>query len=350
MHLSSMSDGLTELARASDQRRDAAILRATTELFVQESAHNADEVHRYEVLATHFLPKVNESERALVAHRLADCTNAPLAVLLSLAGDCIAVAEPVLLRSRALTPIALLSIIASTGSDHHRAIARREHLPPEVMQALQSTGSLSDSAPQSSERVQATLLRRAEEFADIASGRRDAWRFLALDGKTRNAVISDAQRLPMNTVETADTRIDRAFRSILSAAQIVGYARSGQVASVVAAMADGLQLPTDLVAAAINDGGGEMLAVILKAMRLDDTQARQIFLLTSPAGRDVHTFFPLAELYSGMDVSVAESLVASWRSAFVRKTSRERHEIDGASVTERRRDTIEVLPHTARRA
>jgi len=110
-------------------------------------------------------------------------------------------------------------------------------------------------------------------------------------------------------------RLDRAFQSILSAAQIVGYARSGQVGPVIAAISDGLGLPPALVTAAIDDKSGDLFAVMLKALRLDDVQARQVFLLVSPSGRDVQAFFPLSDLYGGMEPTVAETLVAAWRDA-----------------------------------
>ena len=51
------------------QRRDAALLRATTELFVLDVTHDSDEIRRYEELATHFLPKVGLADR-LFGHRI----------------------------------------------------------------------------------------------------------------------------------------------------------------------------------------------------------------------------------------------------------------------------------------
>ena len=52
------SDDLADLARASERKRDAPLLRATTELFAMDAVHDRDEIRRYEELATHFLPKV----------------------------------------------------------------------------------------------------------------------------------------------------------------------------------------------------------------------------------------------------------------------------------------------------
>ena len=54
---------------------------------------------------------------------------------------------------------------------------------------------------------------------------------------------------------------------------------------------------------------------MLKALRLDNVQARQVFLLASPSGHDVKQFFPLSDLFSGMEASTAETLVAAWRDS-----------------------------------
>ena len=108
---------------------------------------------------------------------------------------------------------------------------------------------------------------------------------------------------------------DLAFRAILGAARIVGFAQSGQLPAIVEAIVEGLDLPRDLVAAAVTDPGGELLAIMLKALRLTDDQARQVLLLASPTGKDVATFFPLSDVYAGLEVIVAEALVAAWRDA-----------------------------------
>ena len=128
MQSKNLSDGLAELARANERKRDAALLRATTELFVLDVIHDRDEIRRFEELATHFLPKVGVTDRVFVAERLAICSDAPLAVLRMLARDTIEVATPVLRNSSALGAVDLLSVIAAGSVEHHRLIARRPSL------------------------------------------------------------------------------------------------------------------------------------------------------------------------------------------------------------------------------
>src|SRR5690606_6671722 len=128
--------------------------------------------------------------------------------------------------------------------------------------------------------------------ATVSEARNDPWQFLALTRSERLRVIAEIAENPPAASPFTERQLDRAFRSILSAAQIVSYARGGQLGAVIGSAADGLHLPSDLVAAAMNDPGGEMLAIILKALRLDEAQAGQVFLLASPSGRDVNIFFP----------------------------------------------------------
>jgi uncharacterized protein (DUF2336 family) len=326
MHPKELTVGLPDTARANEQKRDSALLRATTELFVLDVIHDRDESRRFEEITTHFLPKVSVADRVFVAERLAICGDAPAAIIRSLARDVIEVAAPVIKHSSVLGPIDLLAVIAATGVDHHRLIARRTLLSPEVVRALRLTGDTTVIAKLDSNAAPApreTPVERAIDTSAAAettgiyrSNRLDPWRFLSLDRPARLKLIAEIAARPPAMPYTANaTKLDRAFRSILSAAQIVGYARSGQVGPIIAAIADGLGLPSTLVTAALNDRTGDLFAIMLKALRLDDVQAQQVILLVAPSGRDVQAFFPLSDLYAGMEPTVAETLVGAWRGA-----------------------------------
>lgn len=352
MHPKELIAGLPNAVRVNEQKRDSALLRATTELFVLDVIHDRDEIRRFEEIATHFLPKVPVADRAVVAELLAACGDAPSSIIRMLARDVIEVAAPIIRHSPVLGPIDLLAVIAATGPEHHRLIARRNYLPAEVTRALRLTGDNTvvaklDSAPAIAPPREAPADPAVEAPAAAPlppsgiiyrSNRLDPWRFLALDRAARLKLIADIASRPPTMPYTANpTKLDRAFRSILSAAQIVGYARSGQVGPIVAAIADGLGLPAPLVTAALNDKTGDLFAVMLKALRLDDVQAQQVLLLVAPSGRDVQSFFPLSDLYAGMEPEVAETLVAAWRSAAA--SAKETYEPHLASNGDRHRPT-----------
>ena len=353
MHSKHISNGLAELARANERKRDAALLKATTELFVLDVIHDRDEIRRYEELATHFLPKVSPDDRRFVAELLAKCADAPQSVVRTLARDAIDIADPVLRRSSVLAPIDLLATIAVTGAEHHRLIASRPSLSTEVAQALRLTADREViAALDDNPETRSTPAKPAIDRSPAArvgtqpppagtTERLDPWQFLASARPARLRMIADiAARPPARSYTAGATRLDRAFRSILSAAQIVGFARGGQLAAIIAAIADGLSLPPSLAAAAVHDASGELLAVMLKALRLDDTQARQVFLLSSPSGRDVQKFFPLSDLYAGMEPEVAEILVEAWRESTSANAAR--HEQHLAENGDRRRSSTAV--------
>ncbi len=345
-----LSDDLADVARANQQTRDSALLRATTELFVQDLTHDEDEIRRYEELAIHFLPKVPVEVRATVAERLAVCADAPHAVIRTLARDIFQVAAPVIRRSSVLDAFDLLSVIAATDVEHHRLIARRSDIGEDVKRALRLTGdaevtgyldngpAMRAQPPQDAEQQQPSIQQPEAPPPARRRSRFDVWQFLDLDRPTRLRVIADIAMGPPISRAAAGPTPDRAFQSILSAAQIVGFARNGQIAELIAAIADGLGLNPDAVAACVRDHTGEPLAVLLKALRLDELQAQQVFLMASPVGRDVQAFFPLTDLYAGMDHSTAETLCEAWR--IVAAERKAGHEPYLAENADRRRGTL----------
>ena len=143
-------------------------------------------------------------------------------------------------------------------------------------------------------------------------------------------------------------RVDRAFRSMLSAALIVGFARSGQRDRLVDVVAENLEVDRDFVGACLDDQTGEALAVLLKAIALENVQAQQVFLLAaSKVGRDVDAFFRLCDLYTALDPVVAETLAGAWSSGRGQPSAHhrslfasQRRAASGSTVGEAARDRL----------
>ncbi len=337
----------------STQNREAALLRATTDLFVHGGHHTPDEIQRFEELAIHFLPKVLVSDRAYVAESLSSRADAPPAVLRLLARDLIEVATPILKRARVLSADDLLEIVENTGPLHHRMLATRKSLPPEVEQALRTkqdavTVALLDgpaAAPraQNPEPPEVSVPDKTEASEESSSAEEELWaagakpeevaedesadrfpqidlqdvaeRFLDLDRDSRNGVLaamSDGQvRAPKLTPRQ---QFDIALNAAQKAGQIPGLARSKRKDALIAAFADGLSLDLDLVARMVDDPSGEPLVLLVKAIGLSDAEARQVLLLANPAiGVAVQTFFRLVDLHAAMEPQVAEAMIGAWR-------------------------------------
>ena len=128
------------MAVSSQQSRDAALLRATTELFVLDKTHDQTGIRRFEELAAHFLTKVTAADRAFVAERLARHPDTPGSILRLLGKDLAEIASPILRHAPDLNSFDLLAIMAATGPAHYRMIASRHDLAPDIIGALRMTG------------------------------------------------------------------------------------------------------------------------------------------------------------------------------------------------------------------
>lgn len=270
--------------------RDAALLRATTDLFCEDEAHDRDDLCRYEELAIHFLPKVAADDRRHVAERLADRRDAPLPVLRLLARDEIAVAAPILERSPALTAVEMLGVIAAGSAEHRRRLAGRAGLPPEV----------------------ATALRLADGDDAGAAGEAEdpARAFLALDRSGRLAAIArTSTRLaaaPQSEPARLARLVDRAYRT----AQALTAARTGKRAQMIEALAALAGVPSAVAEALADDASGEPMAVLVRAANLSLPDARTLLLLGhKEAGESVETFLRVSDLVAGMEDGVAETIL-----------------------------------------
>jgi hypothetical protein len=331
----------------STQNREAALLRATTDLFVHGGHHTPDEIQRFEELAIHFLPKVLVSDRAYVAESLSGRADAPAAALRLLAKDLIEVATPILKRARVLSSDDLLDIVENTGPLHHRMLATRKNLPREVESALRArqdavTVALLDGPAaipvvertESSSRAEQSDATAPDAWADEAPAAIDemsedqsadrpppvdlhavAETFLDLDGEGRKgalAALTEGQVKPPKL--TPREQFDIALNAAQKAGQIPGLARSKRKEALIAAFADGLSLDLDLVARMVDDPSGEPLVLLVKAIGLSEAEARQVLLLANPAiGVAVQTFFRLVDLHAAMEPSIAEAMVGAWR-------------------------------------
>lgn len=314
----------------SEQSRESAVLRATTDLFVNGEKQGAEEARRYEELASHFLPKVSLTDRAFVAELLADCPSAPPSVLRLLAKDALEVAAPVLKRSAALSSLDLLVIIAATGPMHHRLIAARSGLNADVAKALLMTGDAESAAlvdtkmPGAAREIRLALSSQARSSAppappatagQLPGDPSSISQFLSMARQDRlrwlGRLSDRGARAPIRPEARA---IEAKLRTAFHTSQIVGFARKGQREELVGAVADSLGLDRFSVQRMIVDPSGEALVVLIKAMGLNDADARQILLLANPnIGLNVEAFFRLADLHGAMELAVAEALVAAWR-------------------------------------
>src|SRR3954452_13497328 len=123
-------EGLDSLARRDGVDIRPTLMRVLTDLYVQKSSHSSEEERHYTELAMRLIDSVDLATRVTIAKKLGAYGAAPPAVVRRLARDVIAVAEPILRHSRALTAADLDAIVRDFGPSHAAIIAERRAPTP----------------------------------------------------------------------------------------------------------------------------------------------------------------------------------------------------------------------------
>jgi uncharacterized protein (DUF2336 family) len=132
---------LIELAKEPSSAKRRELLRQVTDLFFSGAeAHPSGEMALFDDVLTQLSSEMEEAVRADLAERIADSAAPPRRLLRGLVADSFAVAEPVLMRSPALSEDDLLRVAQTRGQDHLRAISRRVSVPEAVSEAIVERG------------------------------------------------------------------------------------------------------------------------------------------------------------------------------------------------------------------
>lgn len=249
-------DSLVDLACRDGVDVRPTLLRVITDLYVQVSAHTAEEETQYVELALGLIGAVDEQTRRAVAARLSGYANAPLAVL-----ECLA-APP---AGTAATPP--LAPEATPAPEKLPA-------PPPSNAPTHELTELFFSADAEERRL---ILIHLDVVAAPASQRRTA---------PPDAII---RRLESTALERNATEFARMLDRGLS----IGLTLANRIAQ---------------------DPSGEAIVVAAKALGMKSDVLQRILLFLNPAiGQSVDRVFELARLFDDITWSAAERMVAIWR-------------------------------------
>lgn len=257
--------------------------------------------------------------RRALADRLAVLENAPLRVVLHMANDEIAVAEPMLKQSPVLSDLDLAYIIKGKGSDYWRAIAGRAPLSQDVMDLLADTREpgtvralaengqihlsrhaadvIGDMA-QISEDLARPLLMRPDVPESVA---RRLYRFVGDD--LRNYIrdyfgVQDAEVLgavddvifelanekaDLNFMPTAKTMqaVDAMVNTgRLTHAVLMDTLQRGQYATFIAMFSRYAGMGPRAVHDMLSEGDGKVLAIVCRAIDLSKGDLSRIYMMT----------------------------------------------------------------------
>ncbi len=284
-------EGLDSLARRDGVDIRPTLVRVLTDLYVQKSAHTAEEERHYTELVLRLIDSVDLATRVAVARKIATYAGAPPAVARRLARDCVEVAEPILRQSGALGSADLAAIVRDFGAGHAAAIASRERAAAEPRPVV--------AEPR---KPRAERSATARESAEIGI----AELFFAADPSARRTLLlslGDADSETPPSVQPLET-----IRALEAAA--LGRDRIAFTRLIESA----LSLTASQAERFVHDESGEPLLVAAKALAMPPVVLQRVLMFIDPAiGESVAKVFDLAAFYERMSADAAHKVIDSVR-------------------------------------
>ena len=168
-------DELIALAHEPSSERRRELLREVTDMFFTgPTAHNPREMELFDGVLSTLANEMEEEVRAELSGRMAEAEQPPRTLIRRLASDTIAVAEPVLSNSQALSEADLLEVVSTRGQEHLRAVSVRTGLSEKVSDVIVDRGDdatlgtlLRNQDAPLSRRAAETVVDRAAQNPDL---------------------------------------------------------------------------------------------------------------------------------------------------------------------------------------
>jgi len=179
---------LIDLAGEPSSARRRELLREVTDLFfMAPDAHGPREMGLFDDVLLALSTEMETEVQAELAGRMADAEKPPRALLRTLAAAPIAVADPLLRRSSALTEDDLLHVAATQGQAHLRAISGRAEVSRAVSEVIVDRGD---------DQTLHTLLRN--DRADLSREASEKAVSRAAENPALHAAVVERQALPVD--------------------------------------------------------------------------------------------------------------------------------------------------------
>mgnify|MGYP001275775767 CR=1 FL=1 len=298
---------LVGLARSNGIDVRPTLLRVLVDQFVAEPGHPAAEVTRFGELVLNLLPRASETDRAIVAAKLARHRQTPTAVARRLAGDVASVACPVLAHSGALSDDDLFLAVRSGDIAKALAVAEREDIglaalvaleeidDPAVRAALAARIGRAPPPPRST---------RPDRPADLGQ------RFLAGTASRREAIIAELAVAQAPLPAGAGARLAETGQGL----EVAALSRRPHALAEAVGRAFGLD--ADMARRVAEDEGGEPLVVCARVLDLGPQACTRILLFAHEAiGTSVERIYDLSALYEAMPRTAAVTILRAWQAA-----------------------------------
>lgn len=350
---------LLDLAQESSHDKDSSekrrqLLREIADLYLDKpEAYSAGETAQFGDIMGHIVHDVEMELRKSLAERLAGVPHAPHSLIMQLANDEIAVAQPILTRSAVLQDEDLVHIAERRGQDHLRAMARRDRLSPLVTDAIVRRGddtvveTLVANAgatfsregietvaarAEANERLAAPLVSRADLPPDVmhqmffsVGTKLRAFileRTAGLDPQVLDQALADAERRASRRMRIAQRLpssaeqfiADKEAKRQLNEQLLVALLRARQLSEFLAGFARLTGLDPVTAKRIVSDETGEGLAIACRAARFERSTFSTIVLLANPAQkRSTAETQALLGLYDRVNHDAAQRVMRFWK-------------------------------------
>ncbi len=249
------------------------LLRVLTDLYVQTSAHSADEERQFVELTSRLIEQVDDATRAAVRARLSVYPATPAEIMHKLG----------LRHSHPAERVPLARAIPSA--------------PPEPQPVKAPT--------EAQLRMASNLSMRPNDAAEISD------MFFAASASERAMILHNLADTPLK----ASARIPaaRATRAI-QILEMAAYAQDTE--SFALEIGEALILPARIATQVVNDPGGEPLACAARALDMPSAAFQRVLMFLNPEfGSSVQNVYRLSRLYDRLTERSALVMLAAWRGS-----------------------------------
>ncbi|KJC62714.1 flagellar biosynthesis protein FlhF [Bradyrhizobium sp. LTSPM299] len=266
-------DGLLTLSRREGVDIRPTLLRVLTDLYVQASAHSADEERQFVELTSRLIDEVDDATRAAVRARLSIYP---------------------------ATPVQILDKFGLRRADPHHPMPAASPIP------APASPTPSVKIPTEAElRMAASLAMRPNDAAEISD------MFFAASASERAQILHNLQETPLKAAARIPSA--RAARAI-HILEMAAFAED--VENFTLELGDALILPTRIAAQVVDDAGGEPLACAMRALEMSGSAFQRILMFLNPeAGASVNYVYRLSRLYDRLSERSALVILAAWRGS-----------------------------------
>src|SRR4051812_47856822 len=265
--------GLMTLSRREGVDIRPTLLRVLTDLYVQTSAHSADEERQFVELTSRLIEQVDDATRAAVRARLAIYPATPAEIMDKLG----------LRRSH-------------PGQD----------LPLAAPNAAAPASEPVVKAPTEAQlRMASSLAMRPNDAAEISD------MFFAATASERALILHNLNETPLKaSARIPPARAKRAIETL----EMAAFAEDSE--NFALEIGEALILPARIATQVVNDPGGEPLACAARALDMPADAFQRVILFLNPAfGCSVHNVYRLSRLYDRLTERSALVMLAALRGS-----------------------------------